>query len=67
MLPQARLILASGHAETAVLPPDLGGAVSFVQKPFTPEVLARRVREVLDSSARIGPEAARAPSPGASG
>ena len=40
----------SGHAESTVLPAglaDIGAA--FLPKPFTPERLARKVREVLDA------------------
>jgi signal transduction histidine kinase/ActR/RegA family two-component response regulator len=47
--PQARALLMSGHAEAAVLPQlDLGHA--FLPKPYTPERLAAKVREVLDAS-----------------
>jgi CheY-like chemotaxis protein len=47
--PQARAVLMSGHAESTVLSqmPDLRGV--FLPKPFTPERLARKVREVLDA------------------
>ncbi len=49
-IPGLRLLLMSGYAADAVvrhgvLEPD----TSFVQKPFTPAVLARKVREVLDA------------------
>jgi CheY-like chemotaxis protein len=47
--PEVRRLLVSGHAESAVLPPGLAdGSVAFLAKPFTPERLARKVREVLD-------------------
>jgi two-component system cell cycle sensor histidine kinase/response regulator CckA len=47
--PQARAVLMSGHADSTVLSqmPALRGA--FLPKPFTPERLARKVREVLDT------------------
>jgi two-component system, cell cycle sensor histidine kinase and response regulator CckA len=49
--PRARSVLMSGYAESAVLSqqPDLHWA--FLPKPFTPERLARKVREVLDAVA----------------
>jgi two-component system, cell cycle sensor histidine kinase and response regulator CckA len=48
--PGVRCLLVSGHAEAAVLPDGLTGiGASFLPKPFTPERLARKVREVLDS------------------
>ena len=47
--PEVRLILVSGHAESLVVPDQLAnGRFTFLQKPFTPEQLARKVREVLD-------------------
>jgi two-component system, cell cycle sensor histidine kinase and response regulator CckA len=48
--PQARAMLMSGHAESAVLPQSLALRYAFLPKPFTPERLARKVREVLDST-----------------
>jgi CheY-like chemotaxis protein len=48
--PGARRLLVSGHAESDVLPAsltDLGA--DFLPKPFTPESLGRKVREVLDA------------------
>jgi two-component SAPR family response regulator len=40
----------SGHAESTVLPAGLIDVdAAFLPKPFTPERLARKVREVLDA------------------
>jgi two-component system cell cycle sensor histidine kinase/response regulator CckA len=49
--PKTRILFCSGYAETAVvhhgvLAPD----VEFLQKPFTPHVLLRRIRSVLGGS-----------------
>jgi len=50
--PGVRRLLVSGHAESTVLPEGLIEAgVAFLPKPFTPERLARKVREVLDAPA----------------
>jgi PAS domain S-box-containing protein len=49
MRPALRVLYVSGYADDASLrreAPDLGGA--FLQKPFTPEVLLRTLRDVLD-------------------
>jgi PAS domain S-box-containing protein len=50
VVPRSRALLMSGHAEATVLSahPDLNWA--FLPKPFTPERLAQKVREVLDAS-----------------
>ena len=48
--PGLRVIYVSGHADRALDGLAAGGA-AFLQKPFTPEALARRVREVLDAAA----------------
>ncbi|MBI2921063.1 MAG: PAS domain S-box protein [Planctomycetes bacterium] len=48
--PGVRILFISGHTETVVLhhlPADLPAA--FLAKPFTPEALARKVRQVLDA------------------
>jgi PAS domain S-box-containing protein len=50
MLPEVRLLLVSGHADTSeAFRDDEGGVIQLLPKPFTPDRLARRVREVLDS------------------
>ncbi len=46
--PRARSVLMSGHAESSVLGPEDAARYAFLPKPFTPERLARKVREVLD-------------------
>jgi two-component system, cell cycle sensor histidine kinase and response regulator CckA len=51
LAPRARALLMSGHADSAILDeaPELGHA--FLAKPYTPERLARKVREILDAPA----------------
>jgi two-component system cell cycle sensor histidine kinase/response regulator CckA len=47
--PDAKVLFLSGYTETAVAHRGVlaaGGA--FLQKPFTPTLLARKVREILD-------------------
>jgi CheY-like chemotaxis protein len=47
--PEARVLFMSGYTDDDIVRRGLLRAESdFVQKPFTPDVLARRVREVLD-------------------
>ena len=48
--PEAKVLYISGYTADAivhhgVLEPD----IAFLQKPFTPDVLARKVREVIDT------------------
>jgi two-component system cell cycle sensor histidine kinase/response regulator CckA len=56
--PSLRVLYMSGYTDNAIvhhgiLEPD----VAYVQKPLIPEILARRVREVLDSPRRAVPPA----------
>jgi CheY-like chemotaxis protein len=50
--PDMRVLFVSGYGEEAVLRPGTPGAgAPFLQKPFTPLDLARKVRAVLDAPA----------------
>jgi DNA-binding NtrC family response regulator len=49
MRPEAKVIYISGYTDDAVMRHGvLNENVNFVQKPFTPRVLAQQVRKVLD-------------------
>jgi FixJ family two-component response regulator len=49
MRPELKLLFMSGYTGDAIMPRmALDRGAALVQKPFTPETLARRVREVLD-------------------
>jgi FixJ family two-component response regulator len=58
--PKMKVLFMSGYTDDVIVRRGvLADDVAFLQKPFTPEVLARRVREVLDGSpAEVEPEAA---------
>jgi two-component system OmpR family response regulator len=45
LVPAAKVLFMSGHAQESLLP-EIGGA-EFLQKPFRLDVLARRVRNLL--------------------
>jgi PAS domain S-box-containing protein len=47
--PEMRVLFSSGYTESAIVDRGvLDDRVHFLQKPYTPSTLARRVREVLD-------------------
>ena len=53
--PDMRILYVSGYPdETMASQGILEPGASFLQKPFTPETLARKVREVLDAPASVG-------------
>jgi two-component system, cell cycle sensor histidine kinase and response regulator CckA len=48
--PEAKVLYVSGYTDTAILQHGLlEPGVALLQKPFTPEALSRKVREVLDA------------------
>jgi two-component SAPR family response regulator len=45
-----RILYVSGYTDDAIVREGmLQPGIAFLQKPFTPEMLARRVRELLDA------------------
>jgi two-component system, cell cycle sensor histidine kinase and response regulator CckA len=51
--PQMRTLFMSGYTDRAIRLQDrLGEGAAFIQKPFTPQLLALRIREVLGNAPR---------------
>ncbi|MGH9824923.1 MAG: response regulator, partial [Blastocatellia bacterium] len=48
--PEMKVMYMSGYTDDVVLQAGLGAEFAFIQKPFLPDALARKVREVLDST-----------------
>jgi DNA-binding NtrC family response regulator len=47
--PDMRILFMSGYADDALLTRARGAAGEFLAKPFTPDVLSKRVRDLLDA------------------
>jgi len=46
--PKMRILFMSGHTDDAVVRHGAGDAIAFLNKPFSPDALVRKLREVLD-------------------
>jgi FixJ family two-component response regulator len=46
--PETAVLLISGYADDLIPPGTLRPGVSFLSKPFTPDLLADQVRQLLD-------------------
>jgi len=50
--PDTKVLFMSGYTDHAVVHRELSAGTPFLQKPFTPDGLARKVRGLLDGTAR---------------
>jgi DNA-binding NtrC family response regulator len=62
--PELRVLFMSGYTDDVVSRKLSGSGAAFLQKPFTPDVLTRKVREVLTLPAAV-PPGMPPPAPGA--
>jgi PAS domain S-box-containing protein len=51
--PTMKALFMSGYTEQSRMRVELPAGAEFLQKPFTPEILARRVRLILDSTEQV--------------
>jgi PAS domain S-box-containing protein len=47
LIPETRILFMSGYADDAV--PSAENAIGFLEKPFSPQTLARKVRDVIEN------------------
>jgi FixJ family two-component response regulator len=60
--PSIRILFMSGYTDQSIAHHGvLEGGAAFLQKPFTAEGLARKVREVLDDPSNPGVKVFRSP------
>ena len=52
--PNIKILFMSGYTDHALMDQDLSAGAAFLQKPFTPEVFARKVRRMLDAEPTPG-------------
>jgi DNA-binding response OmpR family regulator len=52
LCPGLRVLFISGHTEEAMVNHGFSESAAFLQKPFLPDALAGKVREVLDAASR---------------
>jgi CheY-like chemotaxis protein len=48
LLPDLKVLFTSGYANDTIISQGSQPGIAFLQKPFTPATLARKVRDVLD-------------------
>jgi two-component system cell cycle sensor histidine kinase/response regulator CckA len=47
--PRTRVLFMSGHTDHPLVRSEVAASVNFIQKPFTPDALAKKVRDTLDA------------------